>query len=294
MLFRSSPEEPHDLGSFTSTAAGLKGHLFTKWDKKLEYRLTLEPGDPEQQVGFALAVANPPRPLSIEIRLLDSQGFVLCSKGIVLRYDARNAAALGASNPDSPAGKTNADNASNGRLAQANDELLDAQETARELGKDVFQNQIGADRQIAAINAQGEIPCSEKAYGNTSSWSFSPNFPSLAEQDELLKRQEEARASAELLSSQASAARKKIAAKTAVKLLPFSIEGDDAIVEFDASHGIIETRGRKTFFFDKTSGAGADSNWQDYPVSIHYKCDRSSDCILMHTGAGALRARLRR
>ena len=37
--FAGSPEEPHDLGSFTSSAAGLKGRLFTKWDKKLEYQI---------------------------------------------------------------------------------------------------------------------------------------------------------------------------------------------------------------------------------------------------------------
>jgi hypothetical protein len=192
----------------------------------------------------------------------------LCSTEIVLKYDARNGSASAASAPDT-------------------------QEAARELGKDVFQNQIGPDGQIAAINAQGETPCSAKDYENTSTWSFTSNFPSLAEQDELLKRQEKAQANTERPSAQASATRKRMVAKAAVKLLPFSIEGDDAIVEFDASNGIVETRWRKSFFVDKTSGAAADSRWQDFPVSIHYKCDRSSDCILVHSGLGALRARLR-
>ena len=285
----------YDLGSATSSAAGLKGHLFTKWDKKVEYRLTLEPSNPDQQAGFALAVSNSPRPLSIEIRLQDSKGFVVCAKDIILKYDVRNAAAFAASNPDSEAGVADADKTPGNRLAQEIEEAqLEAQEPERELGKDIFQNQIGKDGQIAAIYAQGEIPCSKKAYRNTISWSFSPNFPSLAEQDELRMRQAEAQTKAARLAAEALASHKKKTPKPSIKLLPFSIEGDDAIVEFDASRGIFETRERNTFLFDKTGGQGADSRWQDYPVSIHYRCDRASNCTITHAGLGALRARRKR
>jgi hypothetical protein len=76
--------------------------------------------------------------------------------------------------------------------------------------------------------------------------------------------------------------------------LPFSIEGDDAIVDWDASRGIIETREGKTFYFDKTSGEIVNPRWQDYPVGIHYRCDQTSTCILSNAGAGALRVRLGR
>jgi hypothetical protein len=82
--------------------------------------------------------------------------------------------------------------------------------------------------------------------------------------------------------------------KPTLKLLPFALEGDDAIVELDASRGFIETSGRKIFFFDKTGGQGADPKWQEYPVSIHYKCDRISNCTLTHAGLGALRAKLKK
>jgi hypothetical protein len=92
-------------------------------------------------------------------------------------------------------------------------------------------------------------------------------------------------------SSTASAARKK---KAAIQLLPFTVEGDDAIVDFDAAQGVIATRGRKTFFLDKAAGAAADSAWQDYPVNIHYRCDQSSNCTLTHSGLGGLRARMKR
>ena len=259
-----SPEGRYDLGPVTSSATGLKGHLYINWEKTLHYRVTFETSDSDQQTGFALAVANPPSPLSIEIQLQDNKGFVLCSREIVLRYD-------------------------NGPPAASDSAQLKDQKLKKEQGKDIFQNQIGPKGQVVALNAQGEIPCSAKAYENTAQWSFTSNFPSLAEQDEALERPQEMRAKA----AQRAAAH-KAAAKSAEKLLPFSMEGDDAIVEFDVNRGVIVTSGRKTFFFDKKSVGSADPVWQEYPVNIHFRCDQSTNCTLMHSGAGALRVRLKR
>jgi hypothetical protein len=285
----------YDLGAYTSSATGLKGHLSTKWEKKPMYRLTIEPSDKGRQEGFALAVANSPVPLSIEIHLQDSHGAVLCSKEIILKYNAGNAATLSASTQDSEAGETDAGSISNEQFAQRIDRArYEAEEPERELDKDIFQNQIGEDGQIASIHAEGEIPCSKKAYGNIFAWSFSSNFPAIAVQDELQKLQDEVRANEARLNAAELAARKKKAPKSAIKLLPFSMEGDDSIVEFDASRGVIETRGGKIFYFDKAGGQGADSKWQDYPVSIHYRCDRASNCILTQARLGALRARTNR
>jgi hypothetical protein len=285
----------YDLGPLTSGAAGLKGRLWIEWDRKLAYRLTIEPSDPDYTTGFAHAVARPPRPLSIQINLQDFQGFVLCTREIVLKYDARNAEALAPSTPDSQALKSDAFNLPADQPAQTIDfTKLDAQEAARERGQDIFQNQIGPDGQIMAINAHGEIPCSKSAYEKTTNWSFTPDFPSLAEQDQWLKRQQEMQFETTRPAPPtpaAPAARKK---KAATQLLPFTIEGDDAIVDFDAAQGVIATRGRKTFFIDKAAGAAADSAWQDYPVSIHYRCDQSTNCILTHSGLGGLRVRMRR
>ena len=287
-----SANGPYDFGSVTSSAAGLKGHLFTKWDKKLTYRLAVEASDPERKAEFALAVAHPPRPLSVNVRLNDGKGFVLCSWDILLRYDARDAAVFSASDPGVGKGKTDAAHLSTDPRAQALDlASWNAEEQQREQGKDIFQDEIGPDGQIAAIDAQGAAPCSKDAYESASYWSLWPNFPSLAEQDELRKRQEEAQARAERPSF---ATRKKIAPKAAANLTSYSFEGDDEIVEFDASRGIIETAAGKTFFFDKAAGAGVDSRWQDFPVSVHYKCNQNSDCTLLCAGAGALHTRLRR
>jgi len=263
------PNGRYDLGPVTSAASGLKGHLFIQWDKKLEYRLTLEPGDADQMAEFALAVANSPKPLSVQINLQDSMGFVLCSKDILLKYNA----------PDE-------------QLSQALTELHNAQEAVREQGKDVFQNHAGPDGQITAINAQGDISCSAKAYEKAEAWSFTTDFPSLAEQSQLLRSQRENPAKEGRQSANEAAANKKTALKPAAKLLPFSVEGDDAVVDFDVARGTIETRGRKIFVVDRASAAS--SRWQDFPVAIHYRCDRSSNCTLMSGEAGVLRGRMAR
>jgi hypothetical protein len=262
------PDGRYDLGPVTSAATGLNGRVFLQWDKKLQYRMTLEPTYPDQQAEFAVAVANSQQPLSVQINLLDIKGFVLCGKEILLKYNAQN--------------------------EQVAQELQNAQESMRERGRDVFENQTGPDGRITAINAHGDLPCSARAYEKAQSWSFTTNFPTVAGQDELLKSERETKAKAVRPPAEDAAERKKTAAKLPAKLAAFSIEGDDAIVDLDAFHGTIVTRGRKTFFVDKTSPALTNARWQDYPVSIHYRCDRSLDCILMNGGAGTLHARLAR
>lgn len=286
----SPPTGRYDMGPVTSSATGMEGHLFIQWDKKLQYRLALKPGDPDQQAAFALAVAHPPRPLSITIQLLNVEGFVLCSKEILLKYNPREAAPLAGSSPQSEAGSLDMAKAP----AQSVDFAgADALEAAQEKGKDLFQNQIGPDGQIAAINSQGELPCSAEAYEKTENWSFTPNFPSVDEQNELLDSQQKLEAgAARPAAERPSGHPRRTVAKAPARILPFSIEGDDSIVDFDPSHGIIQTRGRRTFLVDKATAANADPRWQDYPVLIHFRCDQTASCTLVHFGGGVLRAKL--
>jgi hypothetical protein len=296
-LYTSAPQGRYDLDSARSSAAGLTGHLFIQWDKKLKYRLAIKPSDAERQAGFALAVASSPRPLSIVVNVQDAEGFVLCSRQIVLVFDPRNAANAATFAPDSAGENVDAGNTPGSELAQESDLAgLAAQETTREKGGDIFQNQLGPDGEVEAINAQGEIPCSKGAYEKATGWSFTPNFPSVAEQDEWLKRALDMQAGAVSppapAPAPAPAPRKKIVVKVPPKLLAFSVEGDDAIVDFDASSGVVETRGGKKFLVGTVSAAVADSGWQDYPVSVHYRCDSNAACTLMHNGIGVLRARL--
>jgi hypothetical protein len=153
--YTSNPSGRYDLGPMTSDAVGLKGRLFVKWDKTLQYRVGFEPTYADQIPGFSLAAGNSPRPASISIQLRDVQGFELCSKTILLRYDPRRAEAfepLAHTEEKEPADRL--------RAAQHNlDEVhQDAQEAAREQGKDIFDLQVGPDGQIASINAKGSCP----------------------------------------------------------------------------------------------------------------------------------------
>lgn len=285
----SKPAGPYDLGPMTSNAVELKGHLFTKWDDdKLQYRLSFEPSDPDLHTLFALAVSNPPRPLSIGIQLKDSMGFVLCTREVLLKYDPAIAAAApapqagtaDAAKPDAVASAPPVD------AAQAA-----AAEKQREQGKDIFQTQNGPDGQIASINAQGTIPCSGDAYGKVTNWSFTPDFPSLSEQNDLLKQQAEKKADAD----RATVAHKRSASRGADRTISFSIEGDDAIMGYDASAGILETGTGESFYVEKEGGQVNLAGWQAFPIRVHYRCDSTSYCTLTRTGSGAvLHARLRK
>jgi len=303
----AGPSGPNDLGPVISNAEGLRGHLVTNWDKKLKYRLVVEPVYPGQHAEFSFAVSNPPRPLSVDIQLKDPAGSVLCGKTIVLKYDPRQAPFLRASDRQPQAGKTGAGNLSTDQTSHAMDVARsEALELEREHGKDIFQNGTGQDGQIESISSHGEIPCSMQAYERTASWSFSPDFPTLDEQADLLKRQADVHADANPSptdlsaattasgASKASAPRKRAKYKAPEEPATFAIEGDDELVGYDPSRGIIETRARKTFFIDKTSGEDIAARWQDIPANIHYKCDLTAACTLTRKGAVVLHARLKR
>lgn len=283
-----------DLGTVVSSPDGLNGHFYLEWDGQLEYRLKIEPGDPSQLAGFSLAVSHVPRPVSFHIQLMDSENHVLCGMNILLKYDPGITSDFSESAPELQNSPANADNSSHTQTAQeTNAAQLQADEFERERGNSLFQNVLGQDGQIAAISSQGTMPCSKKDWSKAVSWSFTSNFPSLGEQNALRNAKAESLAKAASLSAR-MAPRKRAKPKPAQNLAPYSIEGDDSIVEYDVAKGTIETRSGKTFFIYKKSGEVVDSRWQDYPVNIHYRCDLTSTCTLMSAGAGALRARMRR
>src|ERR1035441_6266806 len=62
----------YDLGTVVSSPDGLNGHLYTRWNDQLEYRLTIEPGDQHQVSGFSLAINHLSHPVSFNIQLFDS------------------------------------------------------------------------------------------------------------------------------------------------------------------------------------------------------------------------------
>jgi hypothetical protein len=285
--YGNNPSGRYDLGPVTSDVVGLRGRLYVKWEDQLHYRLELEPNYPERIPGFSLAAGNPPRPLSVAIQLRDVQGFELCSKEILLRYDAKRAEALAPMPHGAQAARESVSDTSGAGGTDS------AQEAARERGKDMFELQGGKDGQITSINAQGDLPCSKSAYENAVSWSFVPEFPSVVEQKDLLKRLKERQEYAESLARREANPAKK-AKKPAPNTVVFFIEGDDSIVEYDASSGIIVTRGRKTFAIDRSGAEAGVLKGSDFPMRIHYRCDQTGICALTSQGAGVLHTRLRR
>jgi len=233
---------PYDLGFAASNADGLTGHLLVNWNQRAGYQLVIGPSDPARREGFSVAVSSAPHPLSIDIQLKDTAGAMLCGKTIVLKYDPRQAAAL---TPSDGGPRVGAANASAVRIAQALDiAQAETQELDRERGQDIFQNDAGKDGITDSITAQGDIPCSRQSFDRAASWSFSPNFPTVDEQAALVKRQADMQTVASgspaggSAHETASALRKK-AKKTAPPALAFAIEGDDELVGFDASRGVI-------------------------------------------------------
>jgi hypothetical protein len=284
--FENRANGPYDLGQVSSAAVGLQGQLYTKWDEKLEYRLTLEPIDSPRHAQFALAVTHPARPLSIVIQLKDALGFVTCGREILVKFDARNAAALNLPIPGAQPGSASAS------PAAADFDRLAAQELDRQKGKDIFQNEIGPDGLASSISAQGELPCTRKAYDSTVAWSFSLNFPLIDEQDDWFRRQTQPQAS---VARQTAAARRRARPTNEEEQSAFYVEGDEVMAGFDASAGTIETNGGKTFLIDKPAGQALAPGWQVYPANLHYRCDQSDICTLTRgNSAGVLHARLKR
>jgi hypothetical protein len=277
----TSQSGPRDLPPLISNADGLKGHLTLHWDGKLQYRLVVEPSDPAQKPEFSVAVSSPPRPLSVNIQLKDSAGSVLCSKAILLKFEPSQAAAL------------------TGKKTRASDSAASgAQETAPGQGQDVFQNDLGRDGQSESISVLGQLPCTMQAYQRTTAWSFSPDFLTLDQQAALLKRQQELQARANAApdesADKAYSARKKAKKKEPQEFGSFALEGDDELVGYDPSKGLIQTSARKTFVIVRVSGDGNAARWGDVPANVHYKCDMNDACTLTRSGAVLLYARLNR
>jgi hypothetical protein len=87
---------------------------------------------------------------------------------------------------------------------------------------------------------------------------------------------------------------RKAKKKPAVGTEAFAIEGDDELVGFDVSKGVIQTSARKFFLVSAIAGGDTSAKWQDGPSNIHYKCDLNASCTLSRKGAAVLYAKLQK
>ena len=229
-----------DLGSGIANASGLRGHLVTRWQGKTQYMLKIEPIDPRDADRFASVTAHPSKPIAINIRLLDSSGFALCGKEIVLPYEAKNE-------------------------VQTN-------------GADVFTNILGSDGKVEALWAQGELPCSPDQYQRFDYWDLSTNFPTLAEQDQSLgHRQKNVDSQQTALEARASARRRLVVKKP---LSTFYIEGDDRITSYEPTRGLLVAGPGRSFVIDRKGDQATVADWATDSSLIHFKCDQHANCAL--------------
>lgn len=239
----AGPAPFQDLGAGISNATGLKGDLKARWQKKAaQYLLKIEPIDPLQSAGFSYVVANPPGPLFIHVKLLDATGFAVCGKDILFPLD-----------PASPG------------------------EHDRERGQDLFQSSRGDDGRVVAVNAQGTLPCTAEQYKQVVYWDLSTNFPTLSEQDELMKQ------TAQLKARQAAQKRAALL-RQKVQRSAFYTEGDDRANGYDAPRKLLQTGLGRSFLVSGSAAQATASAWAASGALFHYRCDQRSRCVLTHAG----------
>lgn len=259
--------ESDDLGAGISQASGLRGHLVTRWQGKTQYMLKIEPLDPRDAQGFAVVAGHPTKPMSINVRLLDSAGFALCGKEILLPYDPAQA-----SHAEAP---------------------------SKQSGMDVFRNIQGSDGSVEALWAEGELPCSPDQYRRFDYWDMSTNFPTLAEQDQLLGRKpaetahkEDAREDQRDADEPQRGREARVAAAkrlTAKKQQPaYLIQGDDRATEFDATRGLLVVGASTRFLIDRKSDEQMVAGWAEDDSLIHFTCDSRANCSLRRAGTASL------
>jgi hypothetical protein len=134
----------------------------------------------------------------VRVQIKNSDGVVVCSQDVLLKFDPRKAAAISDASTRTARGKPLGANAAEELKGERDAELAreDATEADRERGKSIFQLNTGSDGKIESISSQGEIPCPQVLYEGMGYWSFLPDFPSAEEQTERLNRQTAARADA--------------------------------------------------------------------------------------------------
>jgi hypothetical protein len=78
-----------------------------------------------------------------------------------------------------------------------------------------------------------------------------------------------------------------------IQHLPTPIEGDDVIVADNPSRGTVETSGGRVFFLGVAGMHNRTAEWQVFPASIYFRCDKNGSCVLTRTGSHvSLQARL--
>jgi hypothetical protein len=71
----------------------------------------------------------------------------------------------------------------------------------------------------------------------------------------------------------------------------FTVEGSVTVTNYDPAEGRIQTYEGETFVLDKSNADSSVSGWTDYPADLHYTCNESWNCTLVHGGVEVVSAR---
>ena len=310
-LYPGSASGSMDMGTVTSNEYGLQGHLTTKWTNKAGYNLSVEPSTPAQRPAFVSAVNGSTRPLSIDVQLKDPFGAVLCGSTVLVKFDPRNVSAPAAEPATEPSSKSRkkvsasdqASAESRSAVARAvNLARLESLELQRESGKDVFQSVAGSDGQLASIASQGTLPCTKKQFDGAASWAFVPDFPVIAPALAAAGGAQDGSGNSGTSTMEEAAkaleSKKALAARRAKRefapVSPYSVEGIDTLIWYDATSGTAETSAGKAFHLDPSSAGANALKGRDFPISIHYECDQTQGCTFTGVGLGVMHGRLSR
>ncbi len=256
-----------DMGNRRFDPAGLSGRLIARWEGSPSYQLYVDPVDEQQAAAFQALALNPPQPLSILVRLLDSAGMVACQKQIVFPSGAKPGAAVDPT------------------------QALLPQTTA---GGDKVQDMAGPDGQIAEITASGPLPCSLQQYQTIASWEFVSNYPTVADQDGAQKQGSKLSPASSPQGRRSSSGWRTVrTVSLQFQRLTAPIEGDDVIVGDNPATGVVDTGGGRVFAVGASPWRARTAEWQVFPAAIHFRCERTGACTLTRvTSRTTLQARL--
>ena len=296
--------EVRDLGTFSSGTNSLIGHLTATWSDKLSYQLEIGPSDPALSDAFSYSVSTAPHAVPVSLDLRTSSGQEACNQEFTIGFK--------------PVTGTHT------ATSEASSTVPESQS---------FQSVLGKDGKIGSISAQGAMPCTRQAFDSVAAWSFSLPFPDLREEAALLQHRAAERVVAKSSAPQAHPLVKapehhlltaslqkptpvqpsilqpvstpaaavtqpvvpQLAETTSAAPLPFqfAVEGDDEIVDVNASQRSIQTTAGKVFLVREQLAAADGDGVLDELANIHYRCDQSASCTLSLSDATVLHATLR-
>jgi hypothetical protein len=288
---KAATADSDDMGQGVANAAGMRGHLVTRWQQnRVQYMLKMEPLDARDAAGFAAVAANPPKPISINVRLLDAAGFALCGKEIDIHYDPTRNFHANVTLPKKP---------SDAQVLVAQQQAglqrlsIEMREKQREAGKDIFQNIQANDGSVEALWSEGELPCSPDQYRKFDYWDITTNFPTRAEQAVLLGHKPLIAGQPQEVAATNESGGPKGRRKPAVKgpVSTFFVEGDDQISMYEPGRGMLTGDSGHSFFIPVKSDQAVAATWAANYSHIHFRCDQHANCAL-RGGSGEILGRM--